>query len=77
MQKKTLLTKQMKIARMNWTKTYFDWKLENWQFVCFSDECIFDFHSDMPQRCWRRPSESMMTECLTTRAKYGSGGIMV
>lgn len=68
--KKPILSRAMRLKRLQWAKTHQNWTAERWSNVIFSDESRFCTISDAPQLVRRLSSESLRPECLQRTTKY-------
>jgi len=72
--KKPLLTKAMRIARLNWAKHHYTWTPAQWNSVIFSDESKFNLHGyDAAQFVRRRKGEGYHPACITSTVKHPQG----
>lgn len=72
------LTAAHRTARRIFAQEHYNWTLEQWRTVMFSDECrICLFGNDGRERVYRRPGERYSQCCIEERVAYGGGSVMV
>ncbi len=64
--------------RIQFTQAHWNWTIEDWKNVAWSDESLFLLrHSDGRVRIWRKEHESMDPSCLVSMVQAAGGGVMV
>ncbi|KAK9696611.1 Transposase [Popillia japonica] len=67
--KKPLLTKKMKVARLEFAREYSNFTLEDWKRVYFSDEATFHCLTGTGKNVRRRKTEKLHSSCIEKRAQ--------
>jgi hypothetical protein len=68
--RKPSLTKDAKLARLNWCLDHKDWTLEDWKNVIWSDETSVTWGGQKGKiRVWRREDEAYNYHCIRRRWK--------
>lgn len=76
--KKPLLTSRHRNRRLEFSKTYINWTLEDWKRVIWSDETkVNRILSDGLQWSWVKAGRSPETKSTQPTVKHGGGRIMV
>lgn len=71
------LSRQHRIARLNFAREHLPWTIADWSLVLFSDESRFCLTgSDRRVRVWRRPGERYAQACIAERLPFGGGSVM-
>lgn len=72
--KKPLLTKKMRLQRLEWAREHEGWTKNMWNKVIFSDESKFNLHgSDGKTYVRRRIGEEFQPSCLINTVKHPQG----
>lgn len=72
------LTPRHRQARLRFAQAHYDWEVEQWRRVMFSDECRMCLHgSDRRGRVYRRPGERFAQCCFAETVAYGGGSCMM
>ena len=73
-----LLTRQHRIARLDFAHQHINWTEEQWGNILFTDESRFSLRgADGRERVWRRPGERYYPCTFSERIPFGGGSIMV
>ncbi len=73
-----LLSDKNRKRRIQFTQDHYNWTIEDWKNVAWSDESRFLLrHSDYRVRIWCKEHESMDPSCLVSTVQAGGGGVMV
>ena len=76
--KKPYLSKKHQKRRLDFTRKYENWTINNWSKVIWSDESKFKvFGSDGKQYYWKRPEESLNCFHIKLTVKFGGGSVMI
>ncbi|GFV52703.1 transposable element Tcb1 transposase [Trichonephila clavipes] len=72
------LTRQHRIARLQWCREHHNWTEQNWACVLFSDESRFSLSSDCRrQLIWRESGTAYRPENIQEKDRYPTCSIMV
>ncbi|GFX67720.1 transposable element Tcb2 transposase [Trichonephila clavipes] len=72
------LTRQHRIARLQWCHEHHNWTEQDWACVVFSDESRFSLSSDCRrQLIWRESGTAYRPENIPEKDRYPTCGIMV
>jgi transposase len=65
--------------RLSWCQERINWKLDDWEKVCWSDECSVEIRGTGTIRTmvWREKGERFLKECLTPSFKSGRESVMM
>ncbi len=73
-----LLSDKNRKRRLQFAQAHWNWTIEDWKNVAWSDEFRFLLrHSDGRVRIWRKEHESMYPSCLVSTVQAGGGGVVV
>jgi transposase len=77
-QKRPLLSKKHRRARLKWAQTHKDWTVEDWKSVAWSDESkVNRLGSDGRQWVWKKAKENLNDRLVQGTLKFGGGSLMV
>ncbi|GFW52237.1 transposable element Tcb2 transposase [Trichonephila clavipes] len=72
------LTRQYRIARLQWCREHHNWTEQDWACVLFSDESRFSLSSDCKrQLIWRKSGTAYRPENIQEKDRYPTCSIMV
>ena len=77
-QKRPLLRKRHRAARLYWAIAHKDWTLEGWKRVVWSDESkINRLGSDGRKWLWKKSREGLSDRTVEGTLKFGGGSLMI